>query len=635
MSEENVQPDNAVAETTPAEASATPAEASATPIEASATPIEASTSPVEGSATPAEETVAPISEAGEAENEVVSDTTVEVPASETASDEQSSATKATTVGAPLETPSEVPVENEAESQEQTATEAPAAEAPVPALAPLPVEPPALPEPAPAPALPEGHLPEPPRPLMIGAFLRLEFEIKEVLARGLTNLYRVEGGDYGATTTHIIAERDTVEDWPEIAWASSIFPAAERFTQEGRDYLIFDWDDTTTLYDFRAPSNDEDYLRCITDLAEGLAEFDSHNLTAHFSRELLRANAQGFLKFYGFPEPANETGPTALEQLTKLSGHLLKKVFAESATMRLGDEFGALAMSDEVKAFARSLNEGAFESAAQVAGVARALCPSLESQIEMALLTDVGQERALNEDAGAIFQIRRAAHLSSYEFDVFVVSDGMGGHEGGEVASDLTLTALQQALTERAGNLNWRDNVHVRAALLDIIDEVNHTVVQLTETPAYRAKRAKPGATLVFAVRLGRRVFVANVGDSRAYRWSEAGGLERISKDHSYVQSLIDQGELTEEESWDHPDGSIITANIGDPKLRYKDVFLRLFRPGDKLLLVSDGVVDMLRDSEIEVFVKANDPREIVRDLVDASNTAGGADNITALCVVFS
>jgi serine/threonine protein phosphatase PrpC len=489
------------------------------------------------------------------------------------------------------------------------------------------------EPAP-PALPEGHPPEPPRPLMVGAYLRLEFEIQEVVARGMTNLYSVAGGEYGASTPHLIAERDAQENWPQIEFSSALFPKSERFTQEGRDYLVFDWDETTSLYDYRAPSNDADYLRCLSDLSEALAELEEHSLTAHFSRELLRADAGGALRFYGFPEATNETSPSSLEELARLSNFLLKKVFAEAVTMRLGDEYGALAMSDEVKAFARALDEGAFESAAQVAQTARALCPPEEVNVTAALLSDVGQERELNEDAGAILQLQRAAHLGKYDFEVYIVSDGMGGHEGGEVASDLTLTALQGALHARAAKINWRDNVQVRKALLDIIDEVNRTVVDLTETPAYRGKRAKPGATLVFAVRLGRRVFVGNVGDSRAYRWNEADGLQRISKDHSYVQSLIDQGELSEEDAWDHPDGSIITAHIGDPKLRLKDVFLRLFKPGDKLLLVSDGVVDMLRDHEIEVFLKEESAREIVRDLVDASNTAGGADNITAVCVVF-
>jgi protein phosphatase len=111
------------------------------------------------------------------------------------------------------------------------------------------------------------------------------------------------------------------------------------------------------------------------------------------------------------------------------------------------------------------------------------------------------------------------------------------------------------------------------------------------------------------------------------------GLQRISKDHSYVQTLIDAGSLTEEEAWDHPEGSIITAHIGDPKGKTRDVFLRLLRPGDKLLLVSDGVVDMLRDREIAPFLQGNDPASICRELVDASNERGGADNITVVCVI--
>ncbi len=535
--------------------------------------------------------------------------------------------------APVE-PEIVPIEPETAPVEGETAAPVAAFVPVEPVpeAPLPVSQP-VGEKVP-PALPEGHPPEPPRPLMIGAFLRLEFEIQEIIARGLTNLYRVSGGDFGAATPHLIAEREAQENWPEIEFSSALFPKAERFTQEGRDYLVFDWDETTSLYDYRAPSNDEDYLRCLGNLAEAFAELEKQNLTAHFSRELLRADDDGNLKFYGFPEAANENAPEALEELTRLSNFLLKKVFSEAVTMRLGDEYGALVMSDEVKNFARQLDERAFENAAQIAGWARELCPPEGIKVVSALLSDVGMEREINEDAGAIFLLQRAAHLGQYDLEIYIVSDGMGGHEGGEVASDLTLTTLQNALVQRAAKINWRDNVQVRAALLDIIDEVNLAVVNLTQEPQYRGHRAKPGATLVFAVRLGRRVFVGNVGDSRAYVWNEAAGLQRISKDHSYVQSLIDQGELSEEDSWDHPDGSIITANIGDPKLRLKDVFLRLFKPGDKLLLVSDGVVDMLRDPEIEVFLKEDNPREIVRDLVDASNTAGGADNITAVCVVF-
>jgi protein phosphatase len=128
--------------------------------------------------------------------------------------------------------------------------------------------------------------------------------------------------------------------------------------------------------------------------------------------------------------------------------------------------------------------------------------------------------------------------------------------------------------------------------------------------------------------------VGNVGDSRGYIWSAGEGLRGVTKDHSYVQMLIDAGDLKEEDAWGHPEGSIITAHIGDPKLRQKDVFLRLCRPGDKLLLCSDGVVDMLRDEQIAPYLQEENPALVCKYLVDASNAAGGFDNITVVCVDF-
>jgi protein phosphatase len=212
---------------------------------------------------------------------------------------------------------------------------------------------------------------------------------------------------------------------------------------------------------------------------------------------------------------------------------------------------------------------------------------------------------------------------------------MGGHEGGEVASDLTLNALYDAIAARVSEgLNWRDNVAVRKVLWQIIEEVNAAVLALTEEPRYRSLRNKPGATLVFALRVDSTLFAGNVGDSRCYLWNDQNGLRPITKDHSYVQSLIDSGQLDPSEAWGHPDGSIITAHIGMQKLKQRDVFLRLAKPGDKLLLVSDGVVDMLRDEEIAPFLAEENPALVCENLVNASNAAGGFDNITVVCVSF-
>jgi protein phosphatase len=168
-------------------------------------------------------------------------------------------------------------------------------------------------------------------------------------------------------------------------------------------------------------------------------------------------------------------------------------------------------------------------------------------------------------------------------------------------------------------------------LLNAIMTTNARVAALAEEPKYKGSRSRPGSTLTFALRLGRRVFVGNVGDSRTYLFRD-NQLLRVTKDHSYVQNLIDAGALKEEDAWDHPDGSVITAHIGEANLKTRDVFLRLLLPGDKLLLVSDGVIDMLRDRDIAPFLQSARPGEICRALVDASNAAGGADNITALCL---
>ena len=566
--------------------------------------------------------------------------------------------------------------------------------------------------------------EPLRPLVPGAFLHSEYEVKEIISRGLTNLYIVQTDDYANPIQKLVAERaalpaaasltvtpavealvpeipvseiplveappatpvpteaivpqtgstpapegstpmaeqapvapvvelapapvETLSGVPAPVAAplqSALFPAHEKFEQEEREYLVFPFEPTTSLQDHREAANDARYLRVLDAIARGLQELDEKNLRADFTRETLRFDAAGTPRYYGFTQTipaassvAQAAVPGAVEQLGDINNFLLKQVFAEAATMRLDDEFASLNFSEEVKDLARRLAGRQYSSVAEVtAAIGQLYQPERALRLESALLGDVGQQREINEDSGLIWRLHRVGHASFYDFDLYVVADGMGGHEGGEVASDLTIESLQRALTQRAESeaINWHDNIAVRQALIEIMEEVNNEVVALTETQRYRSLRAKPGSTLTFALRLGARVFVGNVGDSRAYKWSATGGLQRVSKDHSYVQTLIDSGQLTEEDAWDHPDGSVITAHIGYAKLKTIDVFLRLFAPGDKLLLVSDGVVDMLRDREIAPYLTENDPAIICRNLVNASNAAGGADNITVVCVNFS
>ncbi len=521
--------------------------------------------------------------------------------------------------------------------------------------------------------------EPPRALFAGSFLGGQYEIKEVIARGPINFYLADAGDYGTHDWKLVGERifpivaanstknegnletvngDSTKNEAILPTAEiesvtegeatkneaksgpddSFFPPAERFLQDGREYAVWDFQILTSLEEWNAQPNDEIYIRVMQTLARAFAALESANLSADLPPSSLFFDAMGELKAFGFfnaPESKSASMPThsmsATQQLSALSSRFAKTNLAARATLRLDDEFGALPFSLEVKSFARALNDGEFAGAADVLAALESFAPF--SKTEVALLSDIGMERELNEDCGWIWKSSRAGHARNHSLEVLAVADGMGGHEGGEVASDVTLSALEAAIAMRL-NLDFSDNAVLLLAMSEILSEVNEAVVRLTENPPYAAMRAKPGATLVCALRVENRVFLGNVGDSRAYRWNAKSGLQRLTKDHSYVQDLLDSGSISEAQAWGHPDGSVITSHIGMMRGLKKDVYLHLLSAGDRLVLVSDGVVDTMRDAEIEaVLASAHDAETLCAALVNAANDAGGFDNITVAAMI--
>ena len=469
--------------------------------------------------------------------------------------------------------------------------------------------------------------EPPRPLSPGAFLGGDLEIIEVLARGQVNLYRADVDEWGTHDYQLVAERNAPANFVEGAPEFELFPAARRWTQDEREYAAWPLQPLIQLADWQPPANDEVYLSTLRALAQGLAALEEAGLAPQLNRDALWIDQSGAIQFYGFFDQADANNPpamSALEQLSALSSRLAKSNLARSATLKLDDEFSALPLADETKTFAKRLASGEFATIGDAANWLQ-IAPVHGSEI--ALISDVGMEREVNEDCGLTLRMSRAGHAQNFEIEVVAVADGMGGHEGGEVASELTLSTLQNELLGLS--INWNDNAAVIEAVGELCERVNAAVVSMNENPPYAAMRAKPGATLVWGLRLGSRFFIGNVGDSRAYRWNATQGLQRLTKDHSYVQDLIDSGRLKEEEAWGHPDGSVITSHIGMARGMARDSYLHLVRPGDRLFLVSDGVVDMLRDEAIAEIVAAQaEPRALCGALVEAANDAGGADNIT-------
>ncbi len=229
-------------------------------------------------------------------------------------------------------------------------------------------------------------------------------------------------------------------------------------------------------------------------------------------------------------------------------------------------------------------------------------------------SDVGQVRQGNEDAYLVAD------------SVVAVADGMGGHLAGEVASATALEPLR--------NLDGRifpDPNTALTALRDAVVAANEAVSEMAENePSYRGM----GTTLTAALVEGRRLHVAHVGDSRAYLL-RGGDLSQLTDDHTLVQHLIDEGQLTHEEAATHPQRSIITRAIGvSPDIDVDAMTLEL-HPDDQILLCSDGLTGVVSDEDIaRTLLETDDIDQALTALVDQANAAGGPDNITAVVLRF-
>ena len=232
------------------------------------------------------------------------------------------------------------------------------------------------------------------------------------------------------------------------------------------------------------------------------------------------------------------------------------------------------------------------------------------RLHAAGLSDVGQVRRGNEDAMLVGD------------SVFAVADGMGGHAAGEVASALAL----EPIADLDGRV-FGDDQQARKALEDAVVEANRAVVD-----AARGDDALSGmgTTLTAALFEGRRLHVAHVGDSRAYLLRQ-GRVTQLTRDHTFVQQLIDDGTITQAEAATHPHRAVITRAIGTSAEVEIDLETLDLASGDAVLLCSDGLSGVVDDEEIAALLTSDrTPEETVTALVDAANDAGGPDNITAV-----
>ena len=222
-------------------------------------------------------------------------------------------------------------------------------------------------------------------------------------------------------------------------------------------------------------------------------------------------------------------------------------------------------------------------------------------------THVGKVRSNNEDSYAVNP------------PLYAVSDGMGGYSGGEIASEITIECLQKIARK------MRDSQSINDGILAANNAILEAVMQ---NPSLKGM----GCTITCALVRDNRIHIGQVGDSRAYLLHN-NKLQQITRDHTYVQNLIDSGAITHEEAKTHPDRSKLTRALGTDSNVAVDIYELNTIGASRLLLCSDGLYAMVDDKDIErALLEIYDAQECVDSLVDLANKNGGCDNITAIVV---
>ncbi len=231
-------------------------------------------------------------------------------------------------------------------------------------------------------------------------------------------------------------------------------------------------------------------------------------------------------------------------------------------------------------------------------------------------TDIGMVREVNQDYVYVSDLP-VGNLPN----LFIVADGMGGHKAGEFASRFTVEVVKDELAKSTEE-------GPEATIRQAITSANQ---RLLETAKQDSKLEGMGTTLVVATVIERTLYFANVGDSRLYLLNN--DIKQVSKDHSLVQEMVRLGGIKQEDAKNHPDKNIITRAIGAKEQVEVDFYEYRLKKGDIVLMCTDGLSNMVEDTEILHIVKGSrDIVEAVEGLINKANENGGKDNIGIVAV---
>ena len=242
---------------------------------------------------------------------------------------------------------------------------------------------------------------------------------------------------------------------------------------------------------------------------------------------------------------------------------------------------------------------------------------------------VGKQRELNEDSLLAVTATMAGNSGNLPFGLYIVADGMGGHQFGEVASNAAIRTV-------AGYILKKFHPHLFQVNAEPMEESFQEIMQAAVREAQRSiQKEAPGSgtTLTAALVVGQQITVAHVGDSRAYFIYPDGRVDPITRDHSLVKRLEELGHITAEEAANYPHRNVLYRALGQGEIMDPDIFTVGFPQPGYLLVCSDGLWGVITEQDLVRSInEATNLQRACQNLVNAANTAGGPDNISVILV---